>query len=316
MIDSLKTTASLAIDTQSLGQLRAQAKQSPDQALKAAAQQFEAVFMNMMLKSMREATPQDSMMDSDQTRMFTGMLDQQLAQSMSTRGIGLADMMVRQLSNSGQAGMPAAALHSETGASAPLFRGNALTASVLHSETGALAPLFRGNAPAASILDPKAVPSAFNATTQQDFVNRMLPHAMQASQASGVPPQLMMGQAALESGWGKREIHMADGSNSFNLFGIKANAGWQGKVAEVMTTEYTNGVAHKQVEKFRAYSSYAEAFKDYAGMMSNNPRYANVLQQAGSPSGMAQALQKSGYATDPKYAEKLVSVMKQMNIAG
>jgi len=303
MIDSLKTTANLAIDTQSLGQLRAQAKQSPDQALKAAAQQFEAVFMNMMLKSMREATPQDSMMDSDQTRMFTGMLDQQLAQSMSTRGIGLADMMVRQLSNSGQAGMPAAAL-------------NPLT-SVLHSETGASAPLFRGNAPAVSVISPQppAVPSAFNATTQQDFVNKMLPHAMQASQASGVPPQLMLGQAALESGWGKREIHMADGSNSFNLFGIKANAGWRGKVAEVMTTEYSNGVAHKQVEKFRAYSSYAEAFKDYAGMMSSNPRYANVLQQAGSPSGMAQALQKSGYATDPKYAEKLVSVMRQMNIA-
>ncbi|MDO9010743.1 MAG: flagellar assembly peptidoglycan hydrolase FlgJ [Gallionella sp.] len=297
MIDSLQMTANLAIDTQSLGQLRAQAKQSPDQALKAAAQQFEAVFMNMMLKSMREATPQDSMMDSDQTRMFTGMLDQQLAQSMSTRGIGLADMMVRQLSSSGQAGMPAAALH---------------------SETGALAPLFRGNAPAASALSPQSsvVPSAFNATTQQDFVNKMLPHAMQASQASGVPPQLMLGQAALESGWGKREIHMADGSNSFNLFGIKANAGWQGKVAEVMTTEYSNGVAHKQVEKFRAYSSYAEAFKDYAGMMSSNPRYANVLQQAGSPSGMANALQKSGYATDPKYAEKLVSVMRQMNIVG
>lgn len=144
----------------------------------------------------------------------------------------------------------------------------------------------------------------------------MLPHAMQASQSSGVPPQLMLGQAALESGWGKREIHMADGSNSFNLFGIKANSGWNGKVAEVMTTEYSNGVPHKQVEKFRAYSSYAEAFKDYAGMMSSNPRYANVLQQAGSPSGMANALQKSGYATDPKYAEKLVSVMRQMNIAG
>lgn len=286
MTGLLNTTANLAIDAQSLGQLRAQAKQSPDQALKAAAQQFEAVFMNMMLKSMREATPQDGMMDSDQTRMFTGMLDQQLAQSMSTRGIGLADMMVRQLGNSGQT-----------------------SPSVLSPQLSVLSP--DSSPPQAA-----AVPSAFNATTQQDFVNKMLPHAMQASQSSGVPPQLMLGQAALESGWGKREIHMADGSNSFNLFGIKANAGWQGKVAEVMTTEYTNGVAHKQIEKFRAYSSYAEAFKDYAGMMSNNPRYANVLQQAGSPSGMANALQKSGYATDPKYAEKLVSVMRQMNIAG
>jgi flagellar protein FlgJ len=174
--------------------------------------------------------------------------------------------------------------------------------------------LFRGNALAASILDSKAVPSAFNATTQQEFVNKMLPSALQASAASGVPTQLILGQAALESGWGKREIVMPDGSNSYNLFGIKANAGWHGKVAEVMTTEYKNGVASKQVEKFRAYSSYTEAFNDYAGMLSSNPRYANVMQQADSPAGMAQALQKSGYATDPKYAEKLVSVIKQMNL--
>ena len=98
MAKPLDTSAKLALDTQSLEQLRAQAKHSPDQALKAAAQQFESVFLNMMLKSMREATPQDGMFDSEQTRMFTGMLDQQLAQSMSSRGVGLADMMVKQLS--------------------------------------------------------------------------------------------------------------------------------------------------------------------------------------------------------------------------
>ena len=296
--------ASLAIDTQALGQLRMQAKHTPDQALKAAAQQFESVFLNMMLKSMRDATPQDGATDSEQTRMFTGMMDQQLAQSMSSgRGIGLADMLVKQLRH--------------TGLTAP----SALNpqSSTLHSETGALAPLFRGNAilnPQSSVLSPQSVPSAYNATTQQNFVSQMLPHALQASGASGVPPELILGQAALESGWGKRQILLADGSNSHNLFGIKATAGWHGKVAEVMTTEYKNGVASKQVEKFRAYSSYDEAFKDYAGMLSSNPRYASVMQQSGSPAGMARALQGSGYATDPKYAEKLVSVMRQMNIAG
>ena len=147
-------------------------------------------------------------------------------------------------------------------------------------------------------------------------MERMLPVAGQAGQASGVPPQLMVGQAALESGWGKREIRMADGSNSFNLFGIKANAGWNGKVAEVMTTEYKNGVAYKQVEKFRAYSSYAEAFQDYAGLISNNPRYADVLQQGSDVAGMAQAIQKAGYATDPKYADKLVSIMGKIDLTG
>lgn len=293
--NSVNATANLAIDTQSLAQLRAQAKSSPDQALKAAAQQFESVFMNMMLKSMREATPQDGMMDSDQTRMFTSMLDQQLSQSMSSKGIGLADMLVKQLSRNGLS-------TPQSGVVTP--------PSVLsNSATQILNPEPR-------ILNPVSVPSAFNATTQQDFVSQMLPHAMQASATSGVPPQLILGQAALESGWGKREIRLADGSNSYNLFGIKANASWHGKVAEVMTTEYKNGVAIKQVEKFRAYASYTEAFNDYAGMLSANPRYAGVMQQTDNPAGMAQALQKSGYATDPKYAEKLVSVMRQMNIAG
>lgn len=273
-LPDMNATAGLAIDTQSLAQLRVQAKQSPDKALKAAAQQFETVFLNMMLKSMRDAAPQNGMFDNEQTKMFTGMLDQQLAQNISSKGIGLADVLVKQLSH-----------------------------------TGLTAP----SAPRA-VATP--IPTPYTANVQQDFVNRMLPQALQASQSSGVPPQLMLGQAALESGWGKREIHAADGSNSHNLFGIKAGAGWNGKVAEVMTTEYQNGVPHQQVEKFRAYSSYAEAFQDYAHMISNNPRYAGVLQQGGDVMGMAQAIQKSGYATDPKYAEKLAQIMSKMNLPG
>ena len=279
MVYQVDASARMAIDTQSLEQLRSQARHSPDQALKAAAQQFESVFLNMMLKSMRDATPQDGMSDSEQTRMFTGMLDQQLAQSMSSRGVGLADIMVKQLSHGGQ-------LPDAGGADKPTATPSAV------------------------------LPSAHNQNTQQDFADRMTQHAMKASQASGVPAQLMLGQAALESGWGKREIPMADGSNSFNLFGIKANADWNGKMAEVMTTEYKNGVAYKQVEKFRAYSSYAEAFQDYANMMVNNPRYAGVLQQGGDADGMAQAVRKAGYATDPKYADKLARVMGQMALKG
>ncbi|MEQ1814584.1 MAG: flagellar assembly peptidoglycan hydrolase FlgJ [Candidatus Nitrotoga sp.] len=275
MVSQLNTQANLTLDTRSLDTrslelLRVQARQSPDQALKAAAQQFESVFLNMMLKSMREATPQDDMFGSEQTRMFTGMLDQQLAQSMSHRGIGLADIMVRQLGR----------------------------------QTAEKPP------PISDLQSPgNVLPSVHNETIQQNFVNRMLPHAMQAGQTTGVPPRLILGQAALESGWGKHEIRMADGSNSYNLFGIKARANWNGKIAEVMTTEYTNGVAHKQVEKFRAYSSYAEAFQDYANLISRNPRYAGVLQQDGNVAGMAHAIQRGGYATDPQYADKLARVM-------
>lgn len=281
MATRLDTAATLAFDAQGLSQLRARAKQSPEQALKAAAQQFESVFLNMMLKSMREATPQDGLFDSEQTRMFTGMLDQQLAQSMASRGVGLADIMVKQLSR------------------------------VMKTEDGEQKTegLRSGNSRQST-----ALPSAYNGNVQQEFVSRMMPHAMQASQASGVPPQLMLGQAALESGWGKHEIRLADGGNSYNLFGIKANVNWNGKVAEVMTTEYKNGVASNQVEKFRAYDSYAEAFRDYANMISKNPRYADVLRVTDNAGVMAQAIQNAGYATDPKYAEKLVRVMGMVKV--
>ena len=285
-------SSSLAASTQSLDKLRAQAKQSPDQALKAAAQQFETVFMNMMLKSMREATPQDGMFDSEQTKMFTGMLDQQLAQNMSSRGVGLADVMVRQLSKS---------ISPNVAATSP-------------GKAAATPPLTPK--PAASEKPAIALPSAYSENFQQGFVQRMTPYAVQASQETGVPASLMMGQAALESGWGRREIRLPDGSNSYNLFGVKATGNWNGKVAEVTTTEYHNGVPHKQVEKFRAYGSYAEAFSDYAHLLSNNPRYASVVQGGQGAPAAAHALQRAGYATDPNYADKLVKVMGKINTLG
>jgi flagellar protein FlgJ len=274
---STKDVGSLALDTQGLDKLRLQAKQSPDTAIKGAAQQFEQVFLNMMLKSMREATPQEGMFDNDQTKMFTGMMDQQLAQSMSSgHGVGLADVMVRQLTHSS------------------MNAGGAPKTEATHGIKG-------------------SVPSAYNENFQQDFVKKLMPDAEKASAATGIPAHLMVGQAALESGWGKREIKMPDGSNSHNLFGIKAGANWNGKVAEVTTTEYHNGVANKQVEKFRAYDSYADAFKDYSNMLSNNPRYAGVLKQGDSAQGFANALQKAGYATDPHYGEKLSKVINSVN---
>jgi flagellar protein FlgJ len=158
-----------------------------------------------------------------------------------------------------------------------------------------------------------AIPSAYKPEVQQSFVDTMRLPAEQASRSTGIPAQLILGQAALESGWGKREIKMADGSSSYNLFGIKAGKNWNGKVAEVITTEYQNGVANKQVQRFRAYDSYAESFQDYARLLSNNPRYADVLQQQGGQ-GFAQALQQAGYATDPNYADKLVQVIGSISI--
>jgi len=145
------------------------------------------------------------------------------------------------------------------------------------------------------------------------FVQRLLPHAQAASASTGIPARFMLGQAALESGWGKAEIRGADGQNSHNLFGIKAGAGWKGQTVDIVTTEYVNGKPQKQVDTFRAYDSYADSFRDYANLLRNNARYQNVLAQGHDAAGFAQGLQQAGYATDPNYAQKLMSVIRQFD---
>ncbi|HYD79792.1 MAG TPA: flagellar assembly peptidoglycan hydrolase FlgJ [Paucimonas sp.] len=279
-ISPTDTGKSLAIDTRELASLREAAKRNSPEALKAAAKQFEAVFMNMMLKSMREATPQDGMFDNDQSRMFTSMLDQQLSQTLASRGVGLADVLIRQLSN-------------------------------------AVGNVVEGGAPSADAAGGAEMPGE-GAKTQgapsaqaRIFQERLAAHAEEASRATGIPAKFMLGQAALETGWGRREIVAADGTNSHNLFGIKAGGGWKGRVVETVTTEYVNGMPETKIEKFRAYDSYAEAFRDYANLLRSNPRYQAVLANAQDVHGFAQGLQKAGYATDPNYAAKLTRIIKQ-----
>jgi len=275
VIGGADLSSKFALDVQGVNQLKLDAKQSSPEALRAAAQQFEAVFMNMLMKSMREATPQDGMFDSDQTRMYTSMLDQQLTQRMASRGVGLADVMVRQLS------------------------------ATLQAPGGAGATPDLPAPPAARSGDAPAHVEA--------FVQRLLPHARAASAGSGIPAQFMLGQAALETGWGKAEIRGADGQNSHNLFGIKAGGGWRGRTVDIVTTEYVNGKPQKQVDIFRAYDSYADAFRDYANLLRTQPRYQNVIAQGQDAAGFARGLQQAGYATDPNYAQKLISVIRQFD---
>lgn len=279
-------SAKFALDVQSVNQLRMEAKQSSPEALKAAAQQFEAVFMNMLLKSMRDATPQDGPFDSEQTRMYTSMLDQQLSQTLASRGIGLADVMVRQLSTT---------LNVQPGTAAT---------------PGELVPGASGVAPQTDFTRGGDAPAHVAA-----FVERMLPHAQAASAVTGIPPRFMVAQAALETGWGRSEMRDADGRNSFNLFGIKAGSNWSGRTVDVVTTEYIDGKPQKQVERFRAYDSYAESFRDYASLLSGNTRYRNVIAQGQDAAGFAQGLQQAGYATDPAYARKLTGVIRLVESA-
>ena len=293
MIANADVSASLALDGRSLDALRLQAKRDPQQALKGVAQQFEAVFLQTLLKSMREATPQDGPMDSDQTRMYTTMLDQQLAQSLSARGIGLADVMLRQLTRNNAAALNAGVNLQGAGVNLQGAGANALGAGINVQGAGVNA---------SGAIDPGAQAQG------EAFLSRMKDHAIEASNATGIPARFLLGQAALESGWGKYEIRGADGRASYNLFGIKAGSGWKGATVDVPTTEYVDGTPRKMTQKFRAYGSYAECFRDYAALMQNNPRYAEVLKQRDG-AGFAQGLQRAGYATDPRYAEKLTSIL-------
>jgi len=299
-VGGVDLTSRFALDVQSVDQLRFDAKQSSPEALKQAAQQFEAVFMNMLMKSMRDATPQDGLFDSEQTRMYTSMLDQQLSQRMASRGIGLAEVMVRQLSGA-MNGIPA-------GEDAPPI-----------ADLGARGlPLNPPEVPlAAPLAPPAAVPARIgkSAAHVEDFVQRLLPHAQAASVATGIPARFMLGQAALETGWGKSEIRGADGRNSHNLFGIKAGSGWKGQTVDIVTTEYVDGKPQKQVDSFRAYDSYADAFRDYGKLLRNNARYQNVIARGHDAAGFAHGLQQAGYATDPNYAQKLMSVIRQFDRA-
>ena len=281
----------LAIDVNTLAQTRRLAKEDPRAAMKSAAQQFEAVFLQMVLKAMRDASPKEGLFDSEQSRLYQSLLDQQLSQTLSAKGsTGLAALIEQQLSRGMNAG--------QTLPLSPAAAGERAGAG--GQPDIAVAPP----------LTPNAVPAP-----AREFVDRLGPHAGEASRATGIPAHFMIAQAALETGWGRAELRFADGTPTYNLFGIKAGRTWQGAVAEATTTEYVNGAAQKTVERFRAYSSYAEAFRDYAGLLASNPRYAEVLHQKDA-AGFARGLQKAGYATDPMYAAKLERIIGGQALRG
>lgn len=253
--------------------LRSRAATDPKAAIKEAAKQFETLFMQEVMKSMRKATLASGMLDNAGTDMGNEMLDTQFASQLSGLRGGLGEVIARQLERqtSGLAGVAAPA-------------PSTASASADFSQTNG-----------------KARQLAFVDTHQQ---------AARAAEAeTGIPAAFMIGQAAHESGWGQREIRNADGTSANNLFGIKAGSNWKGAVAEVTTTEYIDGQPRKLTQRFRAYASAADSFRDYARLMKDNSRYSQVLASGGSAERFAQGLQAAGYATDPAYAEKLGRVI-------
>jgi len=261
-----------SLNADPLATLRSAAARDPKAAIKEAAKQFEGLFMQELMKSMRQATMSSGMLDNEGTQLGTEMLDTQFAAKMTGLKGGLSEAIARQLER--QMGLV------EAGKKA--------------------SPQFNTVVQRTPLRPP---------TSAQEFVALHTEAAKKAEDATGIPASFMVAQAAHETGWGKKAIRMPDGSNSFNLFGIKASAGWKGATTQVVTTEFIDGRPQKLTQRFRAYSSYDESFADYARLMKTSPRYRDVVANAESAHGFAQGLQRAGYATDPDYADKLGRVI-------
>ena len=335
----------LTMDLRSLDRLKGTSGTNPRAAVRETAKQLESLFMGELMKSMRASTMSSGMFENSGSEMATGMLDTQFAGQMSGRPGGLADAIAKQLErqmgikpetadkSGATGGTTASASTLSRVSSANSFKGLGQLGDL--GELGDLSNIDTAQFPGGNSVDLSEImrraqgldrgnarTNQANATNGTDtttdgkrlsnseqFIRKHHDAAKAAEAASGIPSGHILGQAALESGWGKHEIKMKDGTSSHNLFGIKATSDWKGKVAEVTTTEYMGGVARKVTAKFRAYDSYADAFKDHARLLTQSPRYSQTVAKADTAQGYAQGLQKAGYATDPAYANKLTQVI-------
>ncbi len=306
-------------DFTALAELRAKVNDTSSEersaeATREVARQFESLFLQMMLKSMRDATYVDENSGSDQTRFYQEMFDKQIALDLSNRengGIGLASIMEQQMSGGVQ----------------QRVEENAKPHTLLPIE-GVLNKLKTTITPPATnkVDSTSEIPSAstvsvsktdkpereqWSVDSPEAFTQMLWPHANKAAERLGVKPEVLIAQAALETGWGEKMIKDAYGNNANNLFGIKADYRWQGESVSVSTLEYRNGIAAKEQASFRAYTSLAESFDDYANFLQSSPRYQNALEHAAQPDQFLEKLQQAGYSTDPVYAQKIQSITQR-----
>lgn len=279
-------------DIRSLDSLKVAVKNDSAQGAEVAAKQLEGLFVQMMLKSMRDASFKGGIFDSPQSNMFTSMYDQQISQEIANSGkLGFSDLIMSQL----------------TGKMAVTARNIELVSNVQVNRQ----PESKYTKELNEDLIPVKRSNSSSSSNQQGFISRMMAPAIAAAKQSGIHHQLILAQAALESGWGGREILTSDGKPSHNIFSIKATSGWKGETTETITTEYVNGVPQKIKANFKVYPSYTAALADYTSLLNNNPRYKNVSRSS-SPELAAKALQSGGYATDPAYANKLINIIQNI----
>ena len=300
-------------------QMRAQARDGDSEALSGAAKQFESVFVQMMLKAMRDTVPEGGLFESEQGDFYEGMFDQQISLNIANgKGIGLAEIIERQLSK--MQGQPSsgeisgdktsgdeqkAALKMPVRSPFAALRPASIAPAVVNqAAVNADLLLHKSAAPAPSLTWAPASPQA--------FADELRPYAQRAAAKLGVSENLLIAQAALETGWGQKVMPRSDGGSSYNLFGIKANASWQGDKVSTATLEFRDGIARREHADFRAYGSLQQAFDDYVAFITEQPRYSEAVN-APSDQGFVEGLQRGGYATDPAYAEKILAIKERID---
>jgi len=331
---------SQTLDFGSLTRLRAQAAKDPQTQARTVAGQFEALFIQQMIKSMRAASPGDPLMGDSGVQMFRDMQDQQLAVGMAKAGgIGLGEVILRQLTPQGGKatkwlppkpdGFPSLDLKklraqkSSEDATKVTTEGNAeqpklperTRGAAVTSQAARLPPALAFRAlPRADAVGGPCVAGRDDGRVRwqepSSFIQELMPHARAAAARLGVEPQVLIAQSALETGWGKHLPVGEDGRASMNLFGIKAHGGWSGDKTVASTLEFEGGAMVRKNEAFRTYGSIRAAFDDYVDFLQTNPRYSEALKHAGDSERFVQELQKAGYATDPQYADKIMSILR------
>jgi len=285
--------ADIYADFNGLAQLKAKAggdSSEKQDALAEVARQFETIFLKMMLKSMRDTVPESDLVNNDKARFYQSMYDDQISLDLSKRGdLGLAQMIVNQMGTK------------ET---------DKTVEKVAEMQSYRETAIRQQNQTAAVIKNEAEAPQRNDAITSiDDFAKKLGPAASNAARELGVDAKVLLAQSALETGWGQHIMKDKAGHSSYNMFGIKASHGWEGKTVNVQTVEYEAGLAQKRQATFRAYDSYEDSFNDYVQFLKQNPRYAETLSNVDSNEAFVKGLQKAGYATDPAYANKIMSIV-------
>jgi len=298
-------------DFQSLSALRSRADKNPSEAIDEVAIQFESLFVQMMLKSMRDATVEGGLFDSNQMEHYQGMFDQQISLDLSAHGVlGLSEILVQQLG--GNKPLVEDQSTPQPIVSFPKVQEDARR-QLLNLYSSAPQGLVAANAAAGESSEGGSVgnETRWGPSSPEEFIRGIWQYAVDAAEQLGLDPVVLVAQSALETGWGKQVIPTADGRSSFNLFGVKADSDWSGESAAVNSLEFHDGVAVKEKAAFRVYNSLEGSFSDYVEFLQSNPRYQQALENVDNSQQFLLELQNAGYATDPRYAEKIMGIVGQ-----